>query len=81
MLTTQQNQRPKSPPTILKLPGNLWKFPLHLSQQTIAQTTSENLMTMRNMILAALRKIISPQMTIVSYGTPTRALKTARTLE
>jgi len=36
---------------------------------------------MRNMILAALSRPISPQMTTASYGTPTRALMTAKTLE
>ena len=38
-------------------------------------------MTMRNMILAALSRTISPQMMTASYGTPTRALKTVKTLE
>jgi len=80
-LTTQQNRRSRSPPTTLKLPGNLCKFPLHTAPQTIAQTTSENPMTMRNMILAAVSRTISPQMTTASYGTPTRALMTAKTLE
>ena len=65
----------------IKLPGNLWKFPLRPAQLTIAQTTSGNPMTMRNMILAALSRTITPQMTTPSYGTPTRALRTARTLE
>ena len=81
MLTTQQNQRPRSPPTTLKLPGNPCKSPLHPALQTIAQTTSGNPVTMRNMILAALSRTISLPMTTASYGTPTRALRTAKTLE
>jgi len=80
-LTTPQNQRPRSPPTTLKLSGNPWKFPPHHLPQTIAQTTSGNPMTMRNMILAALSRTISPQMMTASYGTLMRALRTAKTLE
>jgi len=79
--TTLQNQHPRSPPTTLKLPGNLWKFPPHPAQLIIAQTTSGNPMTMRNLILASLSRTISPQMTTASYGTLTRALRIARTLE
>jgi len=79
--TTQQNRCPRSPPTTLKLPGNPWKSPPHHVPQTIAQTTSGNPITMRNMILAALSWTISPQMTTASYGTPTSALRTAKTLE
>ena len=80
-LTIQQNRRPRTPPTILKLPGNLWKFSLHPAPQTIAQMTSGIPVTMRNMILAALSRTISPQMTTASYSTLTRALRTGRTLE
>jgi len=80
-LTTQQNRRPRSPLTTLKLPGNLLMLRLRPAQQTIAQTTSGNPMTMRNIILAALSRAISPQMTTASNGTPTRALRTAKTLE
>jgi len=69
--TNWQNRRPRSPPTTFKLPGNLWKVPPHHAQQTIVQTTSGNLMTMRNIIPAALSRTISPQMTTASYGTPT----------
>jgi len=36
---------------------------------------------MRNTILAALSRTISPQMTTASYGTPMRALRAAKTLE
>ena len=76
-----QSRRPKLPPTTLKLDGNPGKFQQHPIPQTIAQTTSENPMTRRNMILAALSRTISPQMMTPSYGTPTRALRTAKTLE
>ena len=81
MLTTQRNRPPRLPPTTLKLSWNRWRFPPHSALQMIAQMTSGKPIMMKNMIVAALSRTISPQIMTASYGTPTSALSTARTLE
>ena len=75
--TSQQNPQFRSLPTSLKPPGFPEKIPPYSVEQTIAPTSSEHLITMKNLILVALRTIISPQIMTASNSTPTRALTIA----
>jgi len=80
-LTTLQEPTPQITSHYIKASWEPMEVSSAPVQQTIALTTAGNPTMMRNMILAALSRTISPQMMTASYDTPGRAQRTAKTLE
>src|SRR6266850_3369026 len=76
--TTRQNKPPRLPPTMLKHPGNPWRYLPSVALPLLPQTTFGNPMTMRNTTLAVQNSSTFPSIKTAFYGIERQTKKTKR---